>query len=334
MRRIAVLTSGGDSPGMNPAIRAVTRTALHAECEVFGIYRGYAGLIQNDMRRLEYKDVGGIIQRGGTMLLTARSREFMTPGGREQAVENLRWHGIEGLVVVGGDGSLRGASLLEAEHDLPTICLPGTIDNDIYGTDMSIGADTALNTVLEAIDKIKDTASSHQRAFIVETMGRRSGYLALMGGLAGGAEAILIPEIPDTTIEEVIEVIQRSFRKGKTHCVIVVAEGAPLTAQVIQDHINSSVIKDHTETGFELTFRVRSTILGHIQRGGSPSAFDRTLATRLGSAAVEMLVCGRRGGLVGMQSRKITLTPYAEVLAHPKVLDARIYELSKILDRY
>ena len=331
MHRIAVLTSGGDSPGMNPAIRAVTRIALHAGCEVFGVYRGYAGLIQNDMRRLEYKDVGGIIQRGGTMLLTARSPEFMTPAGREKAMENLRWHGIEGLVVIGGDGSLRGATLLEKEHNLPTVCLPGTIDNDIYGTDMSIGADTALNTVLEAIDKIKDTASSHQRAFIIETMGRHSGYLALMGGLAGGAEAILIPEIPDTTIEEVVEVIKRSFRKGKTNCVIVVAEGAHLNAQTLQDQINEV---DSRETGFSFSFRTRATILGHIQRGGSPSAFDRTLATRLGAGAVEMLLAGKRGGLVGMQSRQITLTPYADVLANPKTLDAKLYELSKILDRY
>ena len=331
MRRIAVLTSGGDSPGMNPAIRAVTRTALHAGCEVVGVYRGYAGLIHNDLRRLEYKDVGGIIQRGGTMLLTARSPEFMTPNGREKAVENLRWHDIEGLVVIGGDGSLRGANALLQEHNFPTICLPGTIDNDIYGTDMSIGADTALNTVLEAIDKIKDTASSHQRAFIIETMGRHSGYLALMGGLAGGAEAILIPEIPDTTIEEVLEVIRRSFHKGKTHCVIVVAEGAPLNAQYIQDHINAMVGEDLT---LSMNFRTRATILGHIQRGGSPSAFDRTLATRLGAAAVEMLVCGKYGGLVGMQSRKITLTPFHEVLARPKVLDAKLYELAKILDRY
>lgn len=331
MHRIAVLTSGGDSPGMNPAIRAVTRNALHAGCEVFGVYRGYAGLIQNDMRRLEYKDVGGIIQRGGTMLLTARSPEFMTPAGREKAMENLRWHGIEGLVVIGGDGSLRGATLLEKEHNLPTVCLPGTIDNDIYGTDMSIGADTALNTVLEAIDKIKDTASSHQRAFIIETMGRHSGYLALMGGLAGGAEAILIPEIPDTTIEEVVEVIKRSFRKGKTNCVIVVAEGAHLNAQTLQDQINEV---DSRETGFSFSFRTRATILGHIQRGGSPSAFDRTLATRLGAGAVEMLLAGKRGGLVGMQSRQITLTPYADVLANPKTLDAKLYELSKILDRY
>ncbi|ABX06734.1 MAG TPA: 6-phosphofructokinase [Herpetosiphon sp.] len=331
MHRIAVLTSGGDSPGMNPAIRAVTRTALHAGCEVFGVYRGYAGLIQNDMRRLEYKDVGGIIQRGGTMLLTARSPEFMTPAGREKAMENLRWHGIEGLVVIGGDGSLRGAAALTAEHGLPTICLPGTIDNDMYGTDMSIGADTALNTVLEAIDKIKDTASSHQRAFIIETMGRHSGYLALMGGLAGGAEAILIPEIPDTTIEDVVEVIKRSFRKGKTNCVIVAAEGAHLNAQTIQDQINQI---DAEESGFSFSFRTRATILGHIQRGGSPSAFDRTLATRLGSGAVEFLLSGKNGGLVGMQSRKLTVTPYDEVLANPKVLDAKLYELSKILDRY
>jgi len=331
MHRIAVLTSGGDSPGMNPAIRAVTRTALHAGCEVFGVYRGYAGLIQNDMRRLEYKDVGGIIQRGGTMLLTARSPEFMTPAGREKAMENLRWHGIEGLVVIGGDSSLRGAAALTAEHGLPTICLPGTIDNDMYGTDMSIGADTALNTVLEAIDKIKDTASSHQRAFIIETMGRHSGYLALMGGLAGGAEAILIPEIPDTTIEDVVEVIKRSFRKGKTNCVIVAAEGAHLNAQTIQDQINQI---DAEESGFSFSFRTRATILGHIQRGGSPSAFDRTLATRLGSGAVEFLLSGKNGGLVGMQSRKLTVTPYDEVLANPKVLDAKLYELSKILDRY
>ncbi|KPL85332.1 MULTISPECIES: 6-phosphofructokinase [Herpetosiphon] len=331
MHRIAVLTSGGDSPGMNPAIRAVTRTALHAGCEVFGVYRGYAGLIQNDMRRLEYKDVGGIIQRGGTMLLTARSPEFMTPAGREKAIENLRWHGIEGLVVIGGDGSLRGAAALTAEHGLPTICLPGTIDNDMYGTDMSIGADTALNTVLEAIDKIKDTASSHQRAFIIETMGRHSGYLALMGGLAGGAEAILIPEIPDTTIEDVVEVIKRSFRKGKTNCVIVAAEGAHLNAQTIQDQINQI---DAEESGFSFSFRTRATILGHIQRGGSPSAFDRTLATRLGSGAVEFLLSGKNGGLVGVQSRKLTVTPYDEVLANPKVLDAKLYELSKILDRY
>lgn len=331
MQRIAVLTSGGDSPGMNPAIRAVTRTAIHAGCDVYGIYRGYAGLIHNDIRRLEYKDVGGIIQRGGTMLLTARSPEFATPQGRDKAVENLRWHGIDALVVIGGDGSLRGATALEAEHGIPTVCLPGTIDNDIYGTDMSIGADTALNTVLEAIDKIKDTASSHQRAFIIETMGRQSGYLALMGGLAGGAEAILIPEIPDTTIEDVIEVIKHAFRKGKTHCVIVAAEGAPLSSQNIQDHINQLAV---AESGFNLNFRTRATILGHIQRGGSPSAFDRTLATRLGAAAVEFLLCGEQGGLVGLQSRRITLTPYAEVLAHPKVLDAKLYELAKVLDRY
>ena len=323
MKRIGVLTSGGDNPGLNPCIRAVVRMGLHLGLEVMGIYRGYAGLIGGEIDEMDARSVGGIIGRGGTILGTARCPEFRNLKGRKKALRTLNRFGIDGLVVIGGNGSLSGALELW-RLGFPVIGVPSTIDNDVNGTDISIGVDTALNTILDAIDKIKDTASSHNRAFLIETMGRDSGYLALASGVAGGAELVLIPEV-ETTVEDVCQTIEDAYIRGKAHCIIVVAEGwQPGTQDLARQ------LRERQE---EVGFSVRVTQLGHVQRGGAASAFDRLLATRLGAAAVRELVAGNGGNMVGWVKGAITLTPLEEAIAFQKRINLELCELAEIMDR-
>lgn len=321
MKRIGVLTSGGDAPGMNACVRAVVRTALGLGMEVMGIKRGYAGLIDGEMESMGARSVGGIIQRAGTILQTVRCEEFKTLAGRRKALRKLNEYGIEGLVVIGGDGSLRGALELH-KMGFPVVGVPASIDNDIWGTDMAIGTDTALNTALDAIDRIKETASSHGRVFLVEVMGRDCGYLALMTGIAGGAEVVLIPE-KDIPLEKVAEIVEQAYIKGKTHALIVIAEGAKYKTSEVAAHLQRD------EVGFE----VRTTILGHVQRGGSPTAFDRLLATRLGAEAVRQLVQGASGVMVGLVGNRIQPTPLEEVVNRRKELDLTFYEMAEVLAR-
>jgi len=275
MKRIAVMTSGGDAPGMNAAVRAVVRTAIEHGVEVWGIRQAYTGLLSGDMQIMQSRDVSGILQRGGTILQTARNMEFKTPAGQAKALQRLNERGIEGVVIIGGDGSMRGGMALH-KLGVPVMGIPGSIDNDIWGTNMAIGVDTALNTILDALDRLRDTATSHNRGFIIEVMGRNCGYLALMGGILGGAEVIITPERAPT-MEEVVDSLKDAYKRGKSHAIAVIAEGAPYRANDLADYLNKQ------EVGFE----IRLTILGHTQRGGSPTAFDRLLATRLGTAAVE-----------------------------------------------
>lgn len=320
MRRIAVLTSGGDAPGMNAAIRAVVRTGIEKGWEVFAIHRGYAGLISGSVVELGLRDVSHIIQLGGTILGSARSLEFKTDEGQRKALKVLDQHGIEGLVVIGGNGSQAGAYAL-SQRGHPVIGVASTIDNDLYGSEITLGVDTALNIALEAIDRLKVTASSHQRAFLVEVMGRDCGYLALMAGIAGGAETIIIPEVV-TDPEAVAAELRMAYDRGKTHALIVVAEGAHFNAQKLAQYF-----QEHRELGFEL----RVTILGHVQRGGTPSAFDRLLGTRLGSAATKSLARGEHGVLVGLLKGDIATTPLAEVVARRKPLDLELLKLAGVL---
>lgn len=321
MKRIAVLTSGGDAPGMNAAIRAVVRTGVDKGWEVFGICRGYAGLIADDMVPLGARDVGGIIQLGGTMLGSARCPEFKTEDGRMQALRTLHKHAIEALIVIGGNGSQTGAYAL-SQMGFPVVGVASTIDNDLYGSEITIGVDTALNIALEAIDRLKVTASSHQRAFLVEVMGRKCGYLALMSGIAGGAEAVIIPEV-ETDPEVVATEIRVAYERGKPHALIVVAEGARYNATELAHYF-----QEHRE---RLGFELRVTTLGHVQRGGAPGAFDRLLATRLGAAAIDHLARGEHGLLVGLLKSEIAATPLAEVVANKKPLDLRLLKLARVL---
>jgi 6-phosphofructokinase 1 len=323
MKCIGVLTSGGDNPGLNPCIRAVVRTGLHMGLRVMGIRRGYAGLTDGEIDDMDARSVGGIIGRGGTILGTARCTEFYEIRGRKEALRSLNRFGIEGLVVIGGNGSLTGAMELW-RLGFPTIGIPSTIDNDVNGTDISIGVDTALNTILDAIDKIKDTASSHNRAFLIETMGRHSGYLALASGIAGGAEIVLIPEV-EISLEEICETIENAYILGKAHCIIIVAEGWQSGAQALANQL-----RERQDT---LGFSVRVTQLGHVQRGGSASAFDRLLATRLGAAAVRELVAGNAGHMVGWVKSAITLTPLEEAVAFDKQLSPTLRELADIMKK-
>ncbi len=323
MKRFAVLTSGGDAPGMNAAIRAVARTGLAGGAEVFGIERGFAGLIEGAFRPLGPRDVGGIIARGGTFLGSARCRDFHTEAGRRQALDSLVRHGVEGLVVIGGNGSQTGAQAL-ASTGFPVVGIASTIDNDLYGSEITIGVDTALNIALEAIDRLRTTASSHHRAFLVEVMGRNCGYLTLMAGIAGEAEAILIPEIP-TEPEALALHLRDSHDRGKRHALVVVAEGCERKAA----HLELWFRERREELGFEL----RATILGHVQRGGAPTAFDRLLATRFGAAAAERLLAGESGVLIGLRQGVIATTPLTEVVATQKTLDPELLRLAKILER-
>jgi 6-phosphofructokinase 1 len=321
MKRVAVLTSGGDAPGMNAAIRAVARTGSSQGVEVYGVRWGYAGLIAGDFRPLGPRDVGGIIQLGGTLLGSARSLEFKTPEGQQQALANLAQAGIEGLVVIGGNGSQTGAYVLH-QLGFPVVGVASTIDNDLIGSDITIGVDTALNIALEAIDRLKVTASSHRRAFLVEVMGRDCGYLAVMSAIAGGAEMVVIPEVA-TTPEMVAQTLISSYERGKTNGIVVVAEGAANDAEELLAKLRPR----ERELGFE----IRATTLGHIQRGGAPGAFDRILASRLGNAAADLLLAGRSGVLVGTRSSKITTTPHEEVAGRTKPIDLDLLRLADVL---
>ncbi|MBC7347671.1 MAG: 6-phosphofructokinase [Clostridia bacterium] len=317
MRQIAVLTSGGDAPGMNACIRAVVRKAIYHGLKVVGISRGFAGLLDGEWFPLDLASVSDIIHRGGTILRTARSQEFYRPEGQEKGGRLLRGAGIEGVVVIGGDGSFRGAKALY-ERGLPTVAVPATIDNDIPCTDYTIGFDTALNTAIEAINKIRDTATSHERVFLVEVMGRRSGQIALSAGIAGGAESILVPEIP-FSLEAVVDRIERGRRRGKLHSIIVVAEGA------------ASALELGREIEGRIGLETRVTILGHIQRGGNPTAMDRIVASRLGARAVELLLEGTGGYMVGLVGGEVKETPLAQALEQQKTIDRDLYELAAVL---
>jgi 6-phosphofructokinase 1 len=318
LKKIGVLTSGGDAPGMNAAIRAVVRTAVFNKLDVVGIERGYSGLIHAEFMPMYLSSVADIIQRGGTILRTARCEEFTTVEGRQRAAGNLHKEGIDGIVIIGGDGSFRGAKAFSAEHNIPCIGVPGTIDNDIPCTDYTIGFDTAVNNVVDAINKIRDTATSHERTYVVEVMGRNSGFIALEAGLAGGAESILIPEVP-VDVQEVIEKIWRGHSRGKLHSIIVVAEGAGSAIEIGKE------IKD--KTGFD----TKITILGHIQRGGTPTAFDRNLASRLGAAAVDLLLAGKDKRVVGTVAGEIKDYDIDYVLSQTKTIDQGVYKLAAIL---
>lgn len=318
MKRIGVLTSGGDAPGMNSALRAVVRTAIFHGLEVVGIERGFSGLIKREIKEMSLSSVGDIVQRGGTILRTARSEKFRTPEGRTEAAETMKSLGIEGLVVIGGDGSFTGATIFSGEHGCKVVGIPGTIDNDIACTEYTIGFDTCVNTVVEAINKIRDTATSHERTFIVECMGRHAGYIALQAGLAGGAESILLPEIP-FSLEQVCAKLLRGHERGKLHSIILVSEGAGSAMDV------GKYIKE--KTGFD----TRVTILGHIQRGGSPSAFDRVLASRMGAKAVEVLMGGENNKMVGIVSGEIKPFDIREALSKKKIIDMEVYNLANIL---
>ncbi len=322
INRIAVLTSGGDAPGMNPAIRAVTRMGLSLGLEVFGVERGYQGLMEGKFMALRHSDVGGIIGRGGTVLQSARAEAFKTEAGRREALHNLNASGIDGLIIIGGNGTHQGAYLL-SKMGFPIVTIPSTIDNDLCYTDLTIGVDTTLNTVLDAIDRIRDTASSHQRAFLVETMGRNSGYLALMSAVAGGAELALIPEAPMTP-EQVLDTIQAGYEQGKAHAIIVVAEGYKPGTQAVYEYLHAR----EQECGFT----VRMTILGHIQRGGRPTAYERLLATRLGVAAVQEMIAGHYGMMVGLVGNSLQMTPIEQVVGCHKGVDLRFYEMSRTLE--
>ena len=323
MKRIAILTSGGDAPGMNAAIRAVTRTGIAAQVEIWGIRDGYTGLLTGEMSRLGTRDVAGIIERGGTILGSARCHEFLTEEGRLKSLDNLLSRGIEGLIVVGGNGSQTGAGLI-SQLGFPVVGIASTIDNDLVGSEITIGVDTAMNTVLDAIDRIKTTASSHHRAFLVEVMGRDCGYLALMTGIAGGAEVIAIPEA-ETHPEEIAKELRAAYDRGKKFAIAVIAEGIKYKATEIAEYF-----MEHRE---RIGFDLRVTCLGHIQRGGSPSAFDRLLATRFGAAALEAILMGRYGVLVGLIKGEVALTPLMEVSKKKKPLDTSLLALSHILSR-
>lgn len=318
IKKVGVLTSGGDSPGMNAAIRAAVRTAQTDEIAVVGIRRGYSGLLDEEFVDMDYSSVGGIMEKGGTVLRSSRCEEFKTEEGRARAAEVLKKNQIEALIVIGGEGSLSGARLLMEENGIPVVGIPGTIDNDIAMTDMCIGVDTCLNTCVETIQKLKDTASSHERAFVVEVMGRNSGYVALASGMAVGAEAIIVPELP-VDYESIADKIWKERKRGKINCIIVVAEGAS-SAYTVARHVEHRI-------GYE----TRITILGHIQRGGSPTAFDRVLASRMGYASVKSLEKGDSGIMLALHGGKIVGVSLEEVLSHKRELDMELVEMAKIL---
>ncbi|MBC7235285.1 MAG: 6-phosphofructokinase [Chloroflexi bacterium] len=321
MNKIAVLTSGGDAPGMNAAIRAVVRTGISAGLDVYGVRNGYDGLIRGQWGYLSRRDVGGILHTGGTFLGSARCEEFYTLEGRQRAIEQMNAQGIEALVVIGGNGSQTGSYELH-KMGFPVVGVASTIDNDLVGTDITIGVDSAINVALEAIDRLKTTAASHGRAFLLETMGRKCGYVALMAGIAGGAEVVVIPE-QEIPPEEVAREVRAAYDRGKSHALIVVAEGAKNNARRLDEHFAA-----HPDAiGYDL----RVTILGHVQRGADPTASDRLLATRLGEGAVRALVDGQRGVLVGLRGNRVTTTPLEEVAGRQKVIDLELLELARIM---
>ncbi len=321
IKRIAVFTSGGDAPGMNAAIRSVVRTASYHDLHVYGIARGYKGMIEGKLNLLERRDVGNIIHIGGTFLRTARSEEFRTLAGRKAAYESLKAYDIDACVAIGGDGTFTGAKIFGEEFDMPIVGVPGTIDNDLFGTDYTIGYDTAVNTAIYAVDKIRDTADSHNRVFFIEVMGRNSGFIALNAGIASGAESILLPEV-STTVEDLIYRLKRGFKRRKLFSLIIVAEGNKTgRAQEV-----AQAIKEQFED-----IDAKVTIIGHLQRGGAPSGFDRLLASRLGSAAVEATLAGKRGVMVGMVRNELVHVPFEEAISKSKPLDNNLLNLAEIL---
>jgi len=322
IQNIAVMTSGGDAPGMNAAIRAVIRTAVFYKLDPYGIYRGYEGLIEGDIERFNARKVSNIINKGGTILKTARSKEFRTVEGRKKAYEQLKKHNIDAMVVIGGDGSFTGAKIFAEEFNFPVIGVPGTIDNDIFGTDFTIGFDTASNTATEAIDKIRDTASSHNRLFFIEVMGRNAGFLALYSGIAGGAEEILIPE-ENIGIDKLVESLRRSKRAGKTSSIVVVAEGDQTGKNVFE-------LAKYVEENLK-EYESRVVIVGHIQRGGCPTTFDRVLASRLGVKAVEALLDGQKNIMVGIKNNKVNFTPLTDAIQLQRTINKELLSISDIL---
>ena len=321
IKRIAVFTSGGDAPGMNAAVRAIVRTATFHNLHIYGIRRGFEGMIAGDLIRLETRDVGNIMHRGGTMLKTARSEEFRTKKGRKQAFESLQAHDIDACIAIGGNGTFAGADLFGKEYDLPIIGVPGTIDNDLFGTDFTIGFDTAVNTAIEAMDRIRDTADSHNRLFFVEVMGRHSGYIALYTGIGSGAASILIPE-KATDIDNLVKVLKKGAKRKKLFSLIIVAEGNQYGgASDIAAKVNEQF--DHYDT--------KVAIIGHLQRGGAPSSMDRVLASRLGFAAVEGLVHGKSGCMVGLVNNKTVFTPFKEAIKNQKNPDEDLMRMAEIL---
>ena len=321
IKNIAVLTSGGDAPGMNAAVRAVVRAGIFNNMKVFGIFNGYDGLITGNLKELKSRDVSNIIQTGGTILKTARSKEFRTVEGRKKAHVHLQELGIDALIVIGGDGTLRGAREFTSEFNIPVIGMPGTIDNDLWGTDYTIGYDTALNTVVDAVDKIRDTAASHNRLFFIEVMGRDAGFLALRSGIACGAEAILIPET-ETHLDQLKDYLEKGKKKRKSSSIIIVAEGDEEGGAF---EIARKVKKDFEE------YKIRVSILGHIQRGGRPSAFDRVLASRLGVAAVDALLDDQKSIMVGLHNREIVHIPFNKTIKHHKAINDSLIVVADIL---
>jgi 6-phosphofructokinase 1 len=322
INKIGVLTSGGDSPGMNAAIRSVVRTCAYHKIECAGIYRGYQGMIEGDFIPMGPRTVHNIINKGGTILKSARSKEFMTVEGRKKAHEQLVKAGIDSLVIIGGDGSFTGAEIFNKEFNFPVMGIPGTIDNDIFGTSHTLGYDTALNTVIECIDKIRDTASSHNRLFFVEVMGRDAGHIALNAGIGGGAEEILIPE-EDLGLERLVDSLKKSKASGKSSSIVVIAEGDKIGKNVFE-------LKDYVEANLP-EYEIRVSVLGHMQRGGSPSCFDRVLASRLGVKAVESLMEGKSNFMVGMLNDKVTLTPLLQAIKGESVIDRELLRVSEIM---
>jgi 6-phosphofructokinase 1 len=321
MKRIAVFTSGGDSPGMNACVRAVVRTALYYKMEVYGIYRGYSGMIRGNMQKMESKDVSNILQLGGTILQSARSEKFRTASGRKKAYAQLKKVGIEGLVAIGGDGTFSGASIFGSEYPVNIVGVPGTIDNDLFGSDFTLGYDTAVNTAMNCIDNIKDTANSHNRLFFVEVMGRDAGFIALRSGIASGAEAVLIPETR-TNVDELIKILIKNYKSKKSSSIVVVAEGEKTGgAFEIAEMVKKKF--DH--------YDMRVTVLGHLQRGGRPTAFDRVLASRLGMEAVKALRDGKKGVMVGQIHNRIEYTPFEKATKHNMTINPIMLDMVKIL---
>jgi len=322
IKKIGVLTSGGDSPGMNAAIRSVVRTCAYHGVECVGIYRGYQGMIEGDFKEMGPRSVNNIVNKGGTILKSARSKEFMTPEGRKKAHDNLTKAGVDSLVVIGGDGTFTGAEIFNAEFKFPVMGIPGTIDNDIFGTSHTLGYDTALNTVVDAIDKIRDTASSHNRLFFVEVMGRDAGHIALNAGIGAGAEEILIPE-ENLGLDRLVESLKRSKASGKSSSIVVIAEGDKIGKSVFE-------LKDYFEEHYP-EYDVRVSVLGHMQRGGSPSCFDRVLASRLGVKAVESLLEGKSNYMVGLGNDKVILTPLEQAIKGKSEIDRELVRVSDIM---
>ncbi len=322
MKRIAVFTSGGDAPGMNACIRAVVRGAVYHGIEVFGIRRGYNGMINGDIFQMTSHSVSNIVQRGGTILKSARSKEFMTPEGRKKAYDQLQKFGIEGLIAIGGNGTFTGATIFFDEYGIPTVGAPGTIDNDLYGTDYTIGFDTAVNTALEAIDKIRDTADSHDRIFFIEVMGRDSGYIAIQSGIAGGAEMVMVPEVL-TPISEVVNVLKQGWSRQKSSSIIVVAEG--------EEEGNAVEVAEKIRKQVDPDIDMRVTTLGHIQRGGIPTAYDRILASRLGLGALEGLMDGHKNEMAGVINNELVYTAFRDTIRLPKPINQDLLRMVKIL---